>query len=187
MAMPVIIWSVLALILVALAVVAAARLGRGIAPPIVLPPGEAMPTAPLQRLARRALVAGLVVGAAAAGVVGWYGPETYQDDDPVRLAVTGLLLASLFVLAAPTFIGGGWAMRDDARLDERDRAVLARAPAGQAAAMLVLLAVWNIALHEVYRGAPGVPAAFLDLIMWSALLVSLAAANAGILLGYRQT
>ena len=101
--------------------------------------------------------------------------------------MTGLLLASMVVLVAPTLLVGTWAGREDGRLDERDRAILARAPAGQAAAMLVVLAVWMIALTESFRGEPGIPGVFLNLIFWSCLLVSLLASNVGILIGYRRT
>jgi hypothetical protein len=120
-------------------------------------------------------------------LVASFGPTAYSDDDAVRLSVTGLLLASVLALAAPTLLARVWATRDDDKLDERDRAILARAPAGQAGAMLVLLAVWIIALTETYRGEPGIPTVFLNLIFWSCLLVSLLASNVGILLGYRRT
>jgi hypothetical protein len=101
--------------------------------------------------------------------------------------VTGLVVASVLALAAPTLLAGAWARRDDDRLDERDRAILARAPASQAAAMLVLLAIWMIALTDTFRGEPGIPAVFLNLAFWSCLLVGLVASNVGILLSYRWT
>jgi len=185
--MSVILWSVLALGLVFVAVVAAAYLGRSVAPPLVMPAGETLPTSPFQRLVRWSLALGLLPMAAAVGLVAWFGPIDYSEDDAVRLAVTLLLLGSLVVLAAPTLLAGVWATRDEGKLDERDRAILARAPAGQAAAMLVVLAVWVIALQESYRGGPGIPTVFLNLIFWSCLLVSLLASNAGILIGYRRT
>jgi purine-cytosine permease-like protein len=186
-AMPVILWSILAVVLV-LGVIAVARYhSRSILPPLVLPPGETLPTAPLQRLVRWSLALGVVPMAAAAVLVAWYGPTEYSADDAVRLLVTGLLLASLIVLAVPTLLASAWATRDDDRLDERDRAILARAPAGQAGAILVLLAVWVIALTETFRGEPGIPSVFLTLMFWSCLLVSLLASNVGILLGYRRS
>lgn len=185
--MSVILWGVLALGLAFIAVQVAARHSRSIAPPLVLPPGETLPTAPMQRLVRWSLLLGLPLVAAAGVVVAWFGPTVYDDDDAIRLLVTGLLLASLLVLAAPALLVGVWSSRDEGKLDERDRAILARAPAGQAAAMLVVLAVWVIALTESFRGEPGIPDVFLYLIFWSCLLVSLLASNVGILLGYRRT
>lgn len=185
--MSVILWSVLAFGLAFIAVAVAAYHTRSIVPPLVLPPGERLPTAPMQRLVRWSLVLGLPPMVAVGVLVAWFGPTVYDDDDAVRLAVTGLLVVSLLVLAAPTLLVGVWSSRGDEKLDERDRAILARAPAGQAAAMLVVLAVWMIALQESYRGEPGIPGVFLNLIFWSCLLVSLLASNVGILIGYRRT
>ena len=185
--MLVILWAILAL-LAALALVAiAARSARSVMPPVELAPGETLPSTPAQRLVRRGLVAGVIVGAAAFGLVAWAGPITYVDDDPTRLAVTGLLLASLVILAAPAMIAGAWGARGVTRLDERDRAILATASNGQAAAMLVVLVAWVIALNETYRGAPGIPDTYLNLIFWSCVLTAMAAWNLGVLLGYRRS
>jgi purine-cytosine permease-like protein len=185
--MYVILWTLLALGLVFLAVLIAARHSRSISPPLVMPPGETLPTTPVQRLVRWSLILGLPLALAAGAAVAWFGPTVYDDDDAIRLWVTGLLLASLLVLAAPALLVSAWSSRGDEKLDERDRAILARAPAGQAAAILVVLAVWIIALQEGYRGGAGIPATFLNLIFWSCLLVSLVASNVGILVGYRRT
>jgi hypothetical protein len=184
--MAVILWSVLALILVGLVVLVAAYRTRAVLPPLELAPGEELPAAPVQRLTRWATGLGLVVGAAAAGIVAWVGPTVYGEDDTIRLTVTGLALAALLLLAIPSLVAGMWAASGDRRVDERDKAIVARAPAGQAAAILVVLAVWTIALQEGYRGAAGIPRDYLYLIMWSCLLVSLVASNAGILIGYRR-
>ena len=185
--MSLILWTVLALGLVFVVVLVAARHSRSLVPPLVLPPGETLPTAPMQRLVRWSLVLALPPMVAAGAVIAWFGPAVFSDDDAVRLSVTGLLLVSLLVLAAPSMLASVWSSRGDEKLDERDRAILARAPAGQAAAMLVVLVVWVIALQESFRGEPGIPGVFLNLIFWSCLLVSLVAANAGILIGYRRT
>jgi hypothetical protein len=183
--MPVILWTTVAVILVLLAVFFVARQSRSVLPPPVMPPGESLPTTRMQRLAFRALLLGLPLIAAAGGGVAWFGADVFYDDDAVRLPVTGLLLAGMTVLAAPTLIAGMWVGRDD-MLDERDRAILARAPAGQAVAMLIVLGVWVIALQESYRGQPGIPHVFLYLIFWSCIEVSLLASNVGILIGYRR-
>jgi hypothetical protein len=183
----VIFWSILALALVPAAAAVATFHSRSIAPPLVMPPGETFPTTSLQRLARWSLVLGLVPMAVAGALVASVGTTAYSDDDVIRLSVTGLVLASVLALAAPTLLAGVWARRDDDKLDERDRAILARAPAGQAAAMLVLLAIWMIALTETFPGEPGIPTVFLNLIFWSCLLGGLLASNVGILLGYRRT
>ncbi len=184
--MHVILWTVFALGLVFIAVLAAARYSRTIAPPLVMPPGESFPTTPMQRRVQWALVLGLPPMLAAGALVVWIGPTVYDADDAVRLLVTGLMVASLLVLAAPGLLVGVWSSRAGERLDERDRAILARAPAGQAAAIVVLLAVWTIALTESFRGEPGIPGVYLNLIFWSCLLVGQLASCVSILIGYRR-
>jgi hypothetical protein len=183
--MPVILWTILAAVLVLLAVFVAAHNSRSVLPALVLPPGESLPTTRLQRSAFWALLLGIPLIVTAGGIVAWFGPTAFDEDDSVRLSVTGLLIVGLFVLAAPTLLAGIWANRGD-ELDERDRAILARAPAGQAAAILIVLAVWIIGLQESYRGQPGIPQVFLYLIFWSCVEVSLLASNVGILIGYRR-
>jgi hypothetical protein len=181
----VILWTILAVSLVLLAVFLVARRSRSVLPALDLPPGESLPTTRMQRLAFRALALGLPLVATAGGIVAWFGPTVYYDDDSVRLPVTFLLIAGMMVLAAPTLLAGAWVGRDGV-LDERDRAILSRAPAGQAAAILIVLAVWIIGLQESYRGQPGIPRVFLYLIFWSCVEVSLLASNIGILIGYRR-
>lgn len=184
--MIVILWSVLALGLLAVVVVVAGYRTRAALPPIELPPGESFPSTALQRLTRWALAIGMVPLVAAAAIIGSAGLVAWEDDDSTRLLVTMLLLAAMVILVVPTMVAGTWAARGDGRMDERDRAILSRAPAGQAAAILVVLAVWVIALQEGYRGTPGVPYTYLHLVFWSCLEVSVLASNIGILLGYRR-
>jgi hypothetical protein len=182
----VILWTILAVSLVLLAVFLVARRSRSVLPALDLPPGESLPTTRMQRLALWAVALGLPLVATAGGIVAWFGPTVYYDDDSVRLPVTFLLIAGMMVLAAPTLLAGAWVGKGDGVLDERDRAILGRAPAGQAAAILIVLAVWIIGLQESYRGQPGIPRVFLYLIFWSCVEVSLLASNIGILIGYRR-
>jgi hypothetical protein len=183
----VILWAVLAIGLVGIVVLVASYRARPAIPPLHLPPGEKLPGTPLQRLVRWSLALGLLPLVAAVAVVASVGPVAYDEDDTLRLLGTVLLIASMAVLVVPMIVAGAWASRSDGRLDERDRAILSHAPTGQAAAMLVVLAVWIIALQESYRGAPGIPEAYLYLIFWSCLLVSLLVSNASILLAYRRS
>ena len=80
-----------------------------------------------------------------------------------------------------------WTARDDGPLDERDRVILAAAPAGQAPAMIVTLAAWTIALTETYRSTQLIPSVFLYLIFWSLLMVSVLGLLAGVVMGYRRS
>jgi hypothetical protein len=184
--MSVILWSVLAIGLAFIAVLVMSRATRHLAPPIELPPGESLPVTPVERLTRWSLALGLLSVAVMAAIVIVSGPTTFDEEVTSRLAVMGLFVASLLLLAAPFLVAGVWAARDERGLDERDRAVLTRAPASQAPAMIVLLVVWDIALQESFRGEPGIPVTLVGLLVWSCLLAALAAADVGILIGYRR-
>jgi hypothetical protein len=185
--MKVILFSVIALGAAFVVFFIAVRRAQRRLPPIVLAPGEKMPTTPLQRLARRCLVLALLPTLAAAAVVVYHGPRVWWDSDPVRLTVTGLLLVALGVFTVYGVRIGIWTARDDGTLDERDRAILASAPAGQAPAMIVTLAAWEIGLVEAYRGVGAVPSLFLYLIFWSCLMMSVLALLAGVVIGYRRS
>jgi len=151
------------------------------------PPGaEPVPATTLQRTAFWALMAGLaVIGAAAWMLIAW-GPETVFDDDTMRLQFTGIVLFGITLFAALS-IGVHVVLTRRARLDERDLAVLARAPMLQGALMLTTLAAWIIGLQETFRGQPGVPMTYLHLIFWSCLAAAMIAWPLGILIGYRRT
>jgi hypothetical protein len=180
------VWMVIA-VLAALGVVyVAAHRVRAQLPPIVLPGGEPMPKTRLQRLAAVGLAIVAVCTAVAIGLVWHYGPDVFWHDDTVRLAVTFTLLAGLVAYAGCVALAGHWAARDDGGVDERDRAIVTRAPAGQAGAMLVVLAVWHIALGETFKSTRLVPSYFLYLILWSCIMVSALAWLAGVLLTYRR-
>lgn len=146
-----------------------------------------MPATALQRLATRTLV---IIGALTllvVALVAYYGPLMSWQSDSIRVTATVLLVVALAVFA---FYGARvqrWTARDDGRLDERDRIVLASAPAGQAPALLVTLAVWMIALTETHRTTGVVPTEYLYLVFWSCVMVSVLALLAGVLLGYRRS
>jgi hypothetical protein len=155
-------------------------------PPIVLPAGETMPVTALERLAKRSLILVLLPTLAAAAVVAYHGPDVWWANDHVRLLATGLLVAALAAFTFYVARIGAWTSRDDGTLDERDRAILASAPAGQAPAMLVTLAAWMIGLIEAYHGVESVPTVFLYLIFWSCVMVSVLALLAGVVVGSRR-
>jgi len=185
--MKVIFYSIIALAAAFFAFYIPVRRAQRRLPPIELPPGESMPVTPLQRLARRSLGLVLALTLAAAAVVVLSGVQAWWESDAVRLSATGLLLAALLVFTFYTSRIWSWTARDDGSLDERDRAILAGAPAGQAPAMLVTLAAWMIGLIETHQGTHMVHSAFLYLIFWSCLMVSVLAQLAGVVTGYRRS
>lgn len=162
------------------------RRAQDVIPPITLAPGESIPATALQRLAAQSLAGTLAFTAAAAALVGYHGVEVWFDTDSVRLPVTGLLLGGLAVFTYYITRVRLWLMRDDGTLDERDRAILASAPAGQAPAMMVTMTAWMLVLIEKYHATHLVPSAYLYIIFWSLLMVSMLAALAGVVIGYRR-
>lgn len=184
--MAVVLWIIIAVLAAFGFVYLAARRARARRPPLVLPPGESLPATPLERLAQRTLAVCVLLALAGIALVAHYGPQVYWDDDRVRLSVMGLILA---MLAAFAFLGmrtAAWAVKGEDALDERDRAILAGATAGQAGAMLVTLAAWQIGLAETFHAAGQVPMVYLYLMFWSCLVMSQLSWVAGIVVGYRQ-
>lgn len=179
---------VVAALAASLAVVYFAALrARRLQPALVLPPGEGLPATPLQRLARLGFALTLVCFAVAAGIVMVLGPQEFWDNDRVRLTATGCVLAGLAVFGVVNARAGLWAKSDDGQLDERDRVILSGASTGQAGAMLVTVAAWNIKLAETYHAGGAVPVVFIYLIFWSCMMMSILAWFGGIVIGYRRS
>lgn len=152
---------------------------------IELSDGERLPTTPMQRVAWQALVPTVLFMLIAAVVCANYGVVGVWNNDRVRLVVTLLLIAALggytyWIVRVRT-----WLIRDDT-LDERDRAILAAAPAGQAPAMMVAMAAWLIYLIETFHATHLVQSAYLYAIFWTVLLTSVVASLLGVLVGYRR-
>jgi len=179
-------WIVIALLVVALLVVFAARRTRSLLPEIELPPGETMPIAPVQRLAGRTLLVIALLVVAATAVVAGFGPATWWSNDPVRLFVTALLLAALVALLVFNLRVKALQARDDGSFDERDAFILARACGGVGGAMMGVTAIWMIALVESYRATGLVPSYWLYLMFWSLVMTHVLASMAGIVLSYRR-
>jgi hypothetical protein len=184
--MTLILWTIAALVAGLLAIVFATRLTLKGRPALALPPGERLPSTPLQRLARWCIVGGSLFSVAAAVLIVSFGPKTYYGDERIRLTVTALLLAAIAVFAFFSLRVSRWVAREDALLDERDRAIYARAPVAQSVAMLVTLAVWLVGLQESFASTRLVPMVYLHLVFWSCIVVNLLALPVGVLLGYRR-
>lgn len=181
-----VLWIILALGIAATWSFITVRRAQQLFPDVPLPAGEALPTTALQRLARLAFGLTLVPALAAAIVVVYHGVETVWNTDHVRITVTVLNLAALAGFTYYLARVRRWLTTDDGSLDERDRAILAAAPAAQAPAMMVTFGVWMIALIERFQPTHLVPSAFLYAIFWSLLMVSVVALLAGVLIGYRR-
>jgi hypothetical protein len=181
-----VLWILIALGVAAVWSYIVVRRTQGILPRITMPAGETMPMTAMQRVAWQALVPTLVLSLAAAAMVAYHGVMVVWDNDRVRLTVTALNIAALggytyFITRVRI-----WLMRDDGTLDERDRAILASAPAGQAPAMMVAMAAWMLSLIGRFHATHLVPSAYLYAIFWTLLLVSILASLLGVLIGYRR-
>lgn len=179
-----ILWIVLALLVAgAIVFVAALRTRRQLP---ALPEGVELPPTPLQRYAGLALALVVLLTLAAGICVAVFGPQTWWDSDPVRLTVTGLLMAALLVFAVFTGAVRSLDLRADGSFDERDRAILGRACAGVGGAMMAVLAAWMIALTEAFIETHLVPSYYLYLVFWSCVMTNVVASLAGILVAYKR-
>lgn len=174
--------AITAAVLFVVALVALIRMLRAERPPAG---AEPVPPTSLQRLALWGALAVVALVGAAAWLLVTHGPETVMDDDALRMQFTGIVLVgvALFGVLAG-FVP--YTLMKRASLDERDLAVLARAPMFQGAMMLITVAIWTIGLQETFRGTAGVPVAYLHLLFWSCLAANMLAWPLGILAGYRR-
>lgn len=153
--------------------------------PIALPDGERLPMTAMQRVAWQALIPTLLCIIISGVIVAQHGVIAVWDNDQVRVTVT---LVNLAALAGYTYWIARvrtWMIRDDT-LDERDRAVLAASPAGQAPAMMVAMAAWLIYLSETFHATHLIHSAYLYAMFWTVLLTSIVASLLGVLVGYRR-
>ncbi len=183
--MPVVLWTIIALAVAAGWSYVTVRRTQQVLRPIQLANGERMPTTPLQRVAGQALVVTVLFMCASTAIVAYYGVMVVWDNDQVRLLVTLLNVAALGGYTYWIARVRTWMIRDDT-LDERDRAILAAAPAGQAPAMMVAMAAWLIYLIETFHSTHLVPSAYLYAMFWTVLLTSIVAGLLGVLVGYRR-
>ena len=140
-----------------------------------------MKMAPLQKRALYSFIIGLVLTAVLIIFMVAQGDITAFDTDlNVRLimyaAVVGIPLVYLILVSIT--------LRKPTQFDERDKLILGRSVIAQWFAVILTLVVWTIALTEIYRDAGQIPIIFLNLIFFSALILSTLAQSLGILLGY---
>ena len=184
--MPVILWIIIALAAAVAWSYVTVRRTQRIVRHAAVPTGERMPMTSTQRVAWQALIPTLLLTLAAGSITAYHGVIAVWDNDHVRTLVTVLLIAALggytyYIARLRT-----WLTRDDGTLDERDRAILASAPAAQAPAMMVALATWMIYLTETFHATHLVPSAYLYAMFWTLLMVSIIASLFGVVIGYRR-
>lgn len=180
-------WIILAMLVASLLVYLASLRTRSLLPEIELPDGEKLPRTPLQKYATWALVTVTSLTAIAAGLVIHHGPQVWWDSDPVRLMVTAILLAALLVYLIFTLLVRALESRQDGSFDERDTIIFGRSYAGVGGAMMVVIAVWMVALTEAHRETHLMPTYYLYLMFWSCVMTNVITSIAGILLAYRRS
>ncbi len=141
----------------------------------------------LQRRALVSLVLGLVWTAILVALfVVRGGVERFSTDSSTRI-----LLSVLFVLMLlfSGLLGVPWKARKGpgGDVDERDLAILERAPQVQLLAVMLTLAAWVIGLTEYYWERGTVPILWLNLMLYSSLIASTLAQSLGVLIGYRRS
>ncbi len=140
-----------------------------------------LPMTPLQIRAWLGLGIGIAVSTAIVVLLLKHGPTQFFDDNATRytfyglLGGGGLLWALVYLLTRPA---------RGVPLDERDRAILAHAPAVQSGLILISLGVWMIGLTEAYRTEGSIPIVFATLIFWSSWIMHMLGLSLGVLVGY---
>jgi len=138
----------------------------------------------MARLQKRALY-GLVIGIvwAIAIIVVFIakgGVTAYTEDPMMRVILAVLFIGGLIAY----FIMMRLTLRKPGQVDERDRLILSRAPVVQLWAVFISLAVWSIALTEIYWDWGQIPVIFPYLVFMSLFIVNVLAQALGILIGY---
>lgn len=148
------------------------------------PNRDELPALPMTQLQKRAwlgLVIGVLVSIALAVMLLARGPTQFFAEAAARFTFYGILA------------GGGllwglvyWRTRlpSGVTLDERDRSILAHAPAIQSGLVLLTLAAWMIGLTEAYRADGSIPIVFASLIFWSGWIMHMLGLAIGVLYGY---
>jgi len=145
-------------------------------------PSEAIPMTPLERRAWFGLAIGLLVSSALVTLFTARGATGFYEDTRLRLTSYAIFLGGVALYAVMLRLTR--AKPGEVAIDERDRRILARAPALQGPVVLWSLAAWSIGLTEVYWDTGSVPIVFPTLMFWSCVLLYLLALPASIVIGY---
>ncbi len=112
------------------------------------------------------------------------GIDTFVVDQGFEALMVGMMVVGFLAYIITLLVTRG--KRGEVTMDERDRAILAKARATQLWSTILTLAVWMISLSRIYWAQGQVPVQYLYIIFMSTILVVVVAENAGILLGYRR-
>jgi len=139
--------------------------------------------APLQKRALYGLVFG-VIWAIAISVVFILkgGIDTFVVDQGFEALMVGMMVVGFLAYIITLLVTRG--KRGEVTMDERDRAILAKARATQLWSAMLTLAVWMISLSRIYWDQGQVPVQYLYIIFMSTWLVVVVTENVGILIGY---
>ena len=110
------------------------------------------------------------------------GIDSFVVDRGFEALMVGTLVAGFLAYIITLLATRG--RRGEVTMDERDKAILAKARATQLWSTMLTLAVWMISLSRIYWGQGQVPVQYLYIIFMSTILVVIVTENTGILLGY---
>jgi len=137
--------------------------------------------APLQKRAWYGLAIGIVWAIAIIVVfITKGGVSAYTEDQGMRVILAALFIGGLLAYSVMMIT----ALRKRGQVDERDRLIMSRAPVVQLWAVFISLAVWSIALTEIYWDQGQIPVIFPYLVFMSLFIVNVLAQSVGILIGY---
>jgi len=110
------------------------------------------------------------------------GIDTFVVDQGFEALMVGMMVVGFLAYIITLLVTRG--KRGEVTMDERDRAILAKARATQLWSAMLTLAVWMISLSRIYWDQGQVPVQYLYIIFMSTWLVVVVTENVGILIGY---
>jgi len=113
------------------------------------------------------------------------GIDTFVVDQGFEALMVGTLVAGFLAYIITLLATRG--KRGEVNMDERDKAILAKARATQLWSAMLILAAWTISLSRIYWEQGQLPVQYLYIIAMSTWIVVVVTENAAILLGYRGT
>jgi len=110
------------------------------------------------------------------------GIDTFVVDQGFEALMVGMMVVGFLAYIITLLVTRG--KRGEVTMDERDRAILAKARATQLWSAMLTLAVWMISLSRIYWDQGQVPVQYLYIIFMCTWLVVVVTENVGILIGY---